>query len=282
MPYWPPLYPETKPVNWICPNCRQPLLSRDNTLVCADNHCFDRAKEGYVNLLPANRKRSKEPGDNREMIDARRRVHAAQYYRPLAQRIASELAQYLDGPATALDLGCGEGYYAGTLLEQLRGTQLFGVDVSKPAIRLAARSVADAQFAVASSFDVPLADATVDVAFSVFAPTGAAELGRLLKSKGCFLDVSPGPRHLWQLRQMIYDQPRPHSDSMRTLPGFRLLKQELLDFELALEGQGLQDLIAMTPYAYGGRRESKAQLNALEKLSLQGSFAMTLYQREQD
>ena len=270
---------EATTLNWTCPNCRQPLQHRDNSLVCAANHCFDRAKEGYVNLLPANRKRSKDPGDNREMIEARRRVHAAERYRPLALRIATLLGAEVGDAATVLDLGCGEGYYDGVLLEQIKGIGLFGVDVSKPAVRLASRALPAGNFAVASSFDVPLADASVDAAFSVFAPTGDAELGRLLKPGGCFLDVSPGPRHLWELRQMIYEQPRPHAPVERSLVGFDRLEHELLEFTLDLEGQGLQDLIAMTPYAYGGRRESKSQLDTLQGLNLQASFSLALYRR---
>ena len=104
-------------VPWCCPLCGDPLSQRDRALSCPSRHSFDIAREGYVNLLPANRKRSRDPGDNREMIEARRRVHAADVYRPLAERLASLVSETAGGDARVLDLGCGEGYYAAVLLQ---------------------------------------------------------------------------------------------------------------------------------------------------------------------
>ena len=269
-------------MNWTCPNCHQPLTPRDNSLLCPANHCFDRAKEGYVNLLPANRKRSKAPGDNREMIDARRRVHATRLYQPLADRIADVLGDNLNPllRPRLLDLGCGEGYYSAELLRYLPGVSLYGVDVSKPAVRLAAKACPAGEFAVASSYEVPLADASIDAALSVFAPTGEAELKRLVAPGGWFLNVAPGPEHLWELRQVIYEQPRPHAAPQTRIPGFEEARQQLLEFQLELEGQQLQDLIAMTPYAYGGRREQKQQLNTLNSLVVRASFSLSLFRRQ--
>ena len=247
--------------------------------MCPANHCFDQAKEGYVNLLPAHRKRSRDPGDNREMIDARRRVHQSKLYQPLADRISRELGKQVRDEASLLDLGCGEGYYSGELLRQLAGVRLHGVDISRPAIRLAARACPDGEFAVASSFDVPLADASVDVALSVFAPTAEAELRRLVAPLGCFLRVTPGPLHLWELRQALYARPRPHPAPTARLAGFEDADQQSLQFEMQLQGQQLQDVITMTPYAYGGRREHKQQLAGLQSMRLQADFVLSFHRR---
>ena len=269
-------------MNWTCPHCQQPLSPRDNSLVCPANHCFDRAKEGYVNLLPSNRKRSKDPGDNREMVDARRRVHANKLYQPLADRIGDALGQTLHSATRWLDLGCGEGFYSAELVQRFSQVSLQGIDVSKPAVRCAAKACRGGQFAVASAFDVPMDDASVDAAFSVFAPTSDTELKRLVAPGGCFLNVAPGPDHLWELRQLIYRQPRPHAAPESRLDGFEEVSQQSLQFQLDLEGQQLQDLIAMTPYAYGGRRESKQQLQALDTLVLRAAFVLSLHRRQSD
>lgn len=255
------------------------LSKEGNSLLCEAGHCFDLAKEGYVNLLPASRKRSKDPGDNREMIEARRRVHDAQLYRPLAERMSTWIHALSDNRGTALDLGCGEGYYTGLLHREVGNMSVYGVDIAKPAVRLAAKSCPEVCFAVASSFDVPLADESVDVAFSVFAPTGAEELARLVRPAGYYLDVSPAPAHLWQLRELLYEKPRPHEQVIRALPEFESVDDQRVEFSLQLAGAQLDDLIAMTPYAYGGRREHKRKLTQLDSLELQVAFSLKLYKR---
>ena len=37
----------------ICPVCKNELFFENKTAKCENNHCFDLAKEGYVNLLSA-------------------------------------------------------------------------------------------------------------------------------------------------------------------------------------------------------------------------------------
>ncbi|MFP5340714.1 MAG: putative RNA methyltransferase, partial [Gammaproteobacteria bacterium] len=75
----------------ICPICQAPLSALDNGVVCAANHRFDRARQGYLNLLPVQHKNSRDPGDNQAMVEARRRFLDGGHYAPLARRLA-ELA----------------------------------------------------------------------------------------------------------------------------------------------------------------------------------------------
>ena len=95
---------------WMCPHCAQPLEARESGLSCVNGHRFDRAREGYVNLLPVQHKRSKNPGDNSEMVRGRRALHQAQLYRPLAEVLCDLVATCTDA-SRLLDIGCGEGYY---------------------------------------------------------------------------------------------------------------------------------------------------------------------------
>ena len=81
--------------------------------MCVNGHCFDKAKSGYVNLLPPNRKNSVSPGDNKEMIQSRVRVMNKGYYKPLAEAIGKIFAEF--NPASVLDAGCGTGYLCGEL-----------------------------------------------------------------------------------------------------------------------------------------------------------------------
>ena len=113
---------------WSCPHCQVPLQPGSNgaSLVCANRHEFDRAREGYVNLLPANRKRSREPGDSAEMIAARRRVHESGAYVELATAITGQMASQATMKAMQ-DQGCGEGLYQDAMAAAQPAAQLLSL-----------------------------------------------------------------------------------------------------------------------------------------------------------
>ena len=71
----------------ICPNCGEKILYIGTQYSCPRNHCFDIAKEGYINLLLPNQKKSKEPGDDKTMVDARQKCLNNGYYQPLRDKI---------------------------------------------------------------------------------------------------------------------------------------------------------------------------------------------------
>lgn len=113
---------------FVCPHCRQPLTQHAKSFVCTNNHSFDLAKQGYLNLLPVNAKNSREPGDDKAMVQARTRFLDLGYYRPVANHIATCLKHYAKAVANTdtsditestglrvLDIGCGEGYYTSSL-----------------------------------------------------------------------------------------------------------------------------------------------------------------------
>ncbi len=108
-------------MTYQCPICQQSLSKSESYFRCENNHQFDIAKEGYVNLTPANQKRSKAPGDNAEMMQARRRFLELGHYSPLSNRIASICSDVIrtDTPSL-LDIGCGEGYYTAQVSSKLR------------------------------------------------------------------------------------------------------------------------------------------------------------------
>ena len=119
-------------MTYICPLCRSELVQDGKQWRCGQNHSFDQAKEGYVNLLPVQKKNSRDPGDNKQMMQARRAFLNAGYYQALSDRV-NELAQeYGKGQPEILDLGCGEGYYS-ERLQQAVGGELYGLDISRTA-----------------------------------------------------------------------------------------------------------------------------------------------------
>lgn len=189
-------------IELACPICQETLDSQHSTLRCPRGHAFDRAKEGYVNLLPAHAKRSKHPGDDKAMLQARRRFLNAGHYQPLM-----ELLDQFDHRGNGLDLGCGDGWYSKGL-----GCNA-GVDISKDAIKMAAKASkgSDIQWVVASSAHLPFAANQFDWVLSVFAPLYPEAVRAVTRPQARVLWVGPAPNHLNELQSLIYDAPQPHT-----------------------------------------------------------------------
>jgi 23S rRNA (guanine745-N1)-methyltransferase len=249
------------------------------SLQCASGHNFDVAKEGYVNLLPSHKKNSLEPGDSAQMIAARRRVHSAGLYRPVHEAIFSQLSAY-PSPATVLELGCGEGYYSNALQQHWPAAQVGAIDISKTAVRLAAKAYPQVAFAVASSFDIPVPSDSHELLLRIFAPTKDAEVHRVLKEGAHYLELTPAPRHMWTLRSALYQTPKPHVDARSEIPGLECCDQQLLEFEIDVEGELLKDLVAMTPFAHRGHREKRERLLAGQGVTVEMAFSLRLFRRQ--
>lgn len=192
-------------MSFSCPLCHQPLSREKNSYICPQRHQFDMAKEGYVNLLPVQHKRSRDPGDSAEMMQARRAFLDAGHYQPLRDAIVAQLRERLDDKATAvLDIGCGEGYYTHAFADALPEITTFGLDVSKVAIKAAAKRYPQVTFCVASSHRLPFSDTSMDAIIRIYAPCKAEELARVVKPGGWVITATPGPRHLMELKGLIY------------------------------------------------------------------------------
>ncbi|MBE8771282.1 putative RNA methyltransferase, partial [Klebsiella quasipneumoniae] len=163
-------------MSYSCPLCHAPLSRSDNHYSCPQRHQFDLAKEGYVNLLPVQFKRSRDPGDSAEMMQARRAFLDAGHYQPLRDAIAERLRHA--APQALLDIGCGEGYY--THAFAAIASRSWGLDVSKPAIRAAAKRYPQVNFCVASSQRLPFSDNSFDAVVRIYAPCNAGELARVV------------------------------------------------------------------------------------------------------
>lgn len=242
------------PMNdFSCPLCHLPLSINSQGLGCANRHQFDRAKEGYFNLLPVQHKHSREPGDAKAQLQARRKFLQAGFFSPLKQHLQSLLPS---GAQSLLDIGCGEGYFTQGFAEALPHAQIYGIDIAKEGVRLAAKTAKSCGldsrlvYAVASSVDLPLADESVDVITRIYAPSRDAELCRVIKPDGKLVIVAPGEQHLLGLRRRIYREVRPHQ--LTPVPeGFRLVDQQQLQADLKISHPELcAALLEMTPFAW--------------------------------
>lgn len=258
--------------SWRCPTCKDTLFLEGKQWRCKSNHCFDIAKQGYVNLLLAHHKNSSQPGDNADMVKARRDFLSQGHYAPLAEKVSFLIANhsYRDS-INILDIGCGEGDYSlrisRSVALQTISKHVKGIDISKSAVQMAARSNKAADFAVASAFKLPLFKDCVDVAIQIFSPSDEQEVARVLKSKGLWICANPGPEHLWQMKELVYQTPQEHRLNDEIPTGFSELSRESLVFDIALsDAQCRENLLAMTPFFWSISSDKKAMLR--EKLAL--------------
>jgi 23S rRNA (guanine745-N1)-methyltransferase len=303
--------------NFKCPSCDQALILQDTvqpqTYRCNNQHSFDLAREGYLNLLLAQNKRSRNPGDSDEMIRSRQRFLNAGYYQPLSDAIVTAVAKAASGPEqTVLDLGCGEGYYMhqlrialdsralGSRASESRASEsrapeskapnqnttklnLLGMDISKFAVRLAAKRKMDARLAVDSVYTIPLFENRIDTAISVFSPISVEETARVLKPNGQLIMVGPGAEHLSGLTSLIYERSLPHGGNTASLEKasqFNLLEQIEIKQSIVVSGSDILDLLKMTPYYWHSRPEQQEMLATLDKLETVIHFNINIYQNQ--
>lgn len=285
-----------------CPLDGAPLQRSGASWRCAAGHCFDLAAQGYVNLLPVQNKRSRDPGDSKEMVAARRRFLEAGHYRPIADAVA---AAVLDGaPAdrtlACLDAGCGEGYYLRQLAAAAGAAHrlaLLGLDISKWAVQAAAkRDLQDARgtagatanpcaaWVVGSNAGLPVLPATLDRVLCMFGFPVYPEFARVLRPGGELLQVDAGPDHLRELREVIYPVLKPERPAERLAPGgFVHLGTETLRSRIHVDGNAqIADLLAMTPHLYRASAEGRARAAALNALTMTVDVRLARYRRLDD
>ena len=267
-----------------CSVCGQPLTFDEKNARCPKEHCFDRAaRGGYVHLLRQHRRGSSDPGDSAAMCQARTRFLEGNWYGPLRDTVAKLAADC--APKDILDAGCGEGYYTGKLEACLRekgiSPRVAGFDISKSAVRAAAGKYKGCQFAVASAFAVPAADASADCLTNVFAPIVPEECKRVVKPGGVMILAVPGPRHLYGLKEILYDAPYENEYRETEYPGFVFVRRETVAETLILDnGEQIQNLFAMTPYYWKTPESGSRRLAQTAHLETEIRFDFLIYRRK--
>lgn len=266
-----------------CPKCQQKLdlVLHQNTKSyrCENGHCFDLAKQGYVNLLLVEKKKSKNPGDDALMIKSRETFLNQGYYACLAEELAGQLNQ-LGCQATfnLLDIGCGEGYYLQKIVAQ-KTWGIAGIDISKYGVKLAARRNPTGRFAVASAFDLPFFEHEFDAAISVFSPVSVDETLRVIKPGGSLFMVGPGPRHLAQLAEKIYQKVECHKGNnvLHEHPKFKLMQSKKITENISVDNLYVLDLLRMTPYYWTATAEQQEAIASLPSLQTEIEFEINHY-----
>ncbi|MDY4784339.1 putative RNA methyltransferase [Pygmaiobacter massiliensis] len=268
---------------FCCPLCGKKLVKQQGTLRCLNRHSFDIAAEGYTHLLPANRKHSAVPGDDKQMVAARRRFLEAGFYAPFANKLCELVGETVADIAhpVLLDAGCGEGYYTAQMAVENPQMRTAGFDISKFAVKAAAKKYPGIEFAVASIFHIPAPAESVDCVVDIFAPAVPEEFARVLKKGGRWIYAVPGARHLYGMKEVLYAQPYENEVKDTEYPGFRFEKRVSVQAEITLpDAESIEALFSMTPYYWNTPKEGAERLRALTTLKTEIAFDFLVYQRK--
>lgn len=269
---------------FICPVCGEALIKSDNQFSCRSGHCFDIAKQGYVNLLRSQKSSAKHHGDDKTMVLARKNFLEKGFYSPLADALCKAVLKYAANPVSVLDAGCGEGWYCSKICESLKCadicTVFTGIDISKDAIKLACRNCTGGFFAVASVFNIPVADSSQDIVLNIFSPSADDEYRRIIKKGGMLIRVVPLERHLFSLKEKIYDSAILNPPVTTSLDGFALKENINVCYELTLSSnEDIMNLFKMTPYYYKTGRKDQEKAEKLTYLKTDIQFGILIYQK---
>ena len=260
-------------LRFLCPNCKAPLAEKGRDAACANGHLFDRAKEGYFYLLPP---KSAAPGDNAEMVRARRDFLDCGFYSPLQEAIANEIVARFDCPITLVDAGCGTGFYLSKIIEKRQNADdvYIALDISKNAVKICAKRNRSAECAVASVYDIPLPDNFADVVVCVFSPFAMDEYTRILKDGGILILAYPCENHLIELRHALYKNVREVATSLpKSSLDFESKQEITYSFSLDSSKQ-ISDLLTMTPYVYRAPKTAVEDVKAKTHMSLTADFCL--------
>lgn len=250
-----------------CPVCRSAMHRQENSLLCEKRHCFDVARQGDVNLAPG----KKESFYTKELFLSRAKVFECGIFDPVIDEITRAVHAHARDARVLLDAGCGEGYYTRRVCEGKALTRL-GFDLSKEAIRLAAKSDKGGSYFVGDLANIPLQDGCADVLLDVFTPANYAEFGRVLKRGGLLIKLAPRSGYLAQLREAAQSQLRhTHYDGGKVedyaKERMNLIEHKAITYTLPVTQETVFHLARMTPMLAGVD---------MEKLDLSGVTQITI------
>lgn len=267
-----------------CPICAKRLMLEEKRAICPEGHSFDRARQGYWNLLLSSS--SGGHGDDAEMLRARRTFLEKGYYQSLACAVSESVCRLFPQDGVLLDAGCGEGYYTQKVTERLfragKKVRLFAFDISKEAVKMTAgRMKKEGNFFVASTYHIPMESESADMILSLFAPYSEGEFLRVLRPGGFLCRAVPLEDHLYSLKCAVYDAPTRNEGKASVGEGWNRISEERIRGMAHLQTpEEIEALFAMTPYARKTGQKDREKLKKLTSLDTQLDFGILLTQKK--
>jgi len=271
-----------------CPVCNERLTKLNNTYKCLKGHSFDINKKGFVNLLLANQGHSSNPGDSKEMVDARTNFLNKGYYEELRELLCKLIDKYIPNTGVFCDLACGEGYYTHKIHKYLNTNKditSYGVDLSKFAIAEATRkmrveNIKNLNYSIGNLMYLPYLDKSIDLALNCFAPFFEDEFARIIKEKGYFIRVLPNEKHMFELKEILYKEVKLNTRKETSLSKFILIHEEELVYKKEFnDSEDLLSLFKMTPLYYKSNLDVLEKIKKINKLNLTLGFTVLVYER---
>lgn len=286
--------PPSPGVLLLCPVCRGPLAAgpdgassgspgREHApqlLSCAGGHRFDAARQGYFNLLTG-RGTSFQP-DTAEMVQARIDFLGSGHFHGLADALCAAAREAAVNRPVVLDAGAGTGYYLSRLLEAVPVSAAVALDISKFALRRAAKLLPGALCLVCDLWQpLPVADSSVDLLLNVFAPRNPPEFARIVKDGGVLLVVTPLPQHLQEIAGTagLLGVPGGKGDDVAaSLAGaFDLISTRTMEFTMTLGPRDVRNVAMMGPAGHHRRPADLSNLSG--ELPVTAAFTLQSYSR---
>ena len=254
---------------FACPVCAEPLgldALRPHVLVCGQGHCFDIAREGYVNLLLSSQRRSSQAGYAKAMLDGRRALFEQGFFGSLVDAVYGAVADNAGaGNSLVLDAGCGEGSVLTEVCARgradVRALCGFGLDISKQGVRCAAKQDAHSLWCVANlRRRLPFQAGTFGLVLNVLSPGNWAEFHRVLAPGGVLIKVAAAEDHLQQYRDAIYEAGRTEAlDDSKAVADmaeqFDVRTRRRVTYTVPMNCAATGHLIAMSPLTWKGKRD---------------------------
>ncbi len=272
-------------LRYICPVCGRTMDISGHSYVCPARHSFDIARKGYVNLLTTSGRNPAKAGDDPDMVKARTAFLDSGHYERLARTVGGMAGDHAPC-GSVIDSGCGEGYYTAIYAAMQPDAFFHGIDISKTAVnhcmtRIHAAGLNNAAFAAASSYALPFESSSADMVISTFAPVVNDEYARVLKKDGVLVVVSPSPRHLFELKAAVYDEPYENKANSYGLDSFAEEDRRILEYQTTLvSAQQIHDLFLMTPYFYKTSAEGMERLSRLDSLDVTCGFVIQVFRKK--
>lgn len=208
------------------------------------------------------------------MVDARTQFLEKDYYDFMRQFVKNKIME--NKVDTLVDAGCGQGYYTKEFADCVKNSYAF--DLSKEAIHYASKQDKKTQYFVASLFEMPFFDESVDCMTTIFTPIAREEMYRVLKKNGLLIVVGPGENHLVDLKAQMYEKVRLNDSPNEELDGFEMVSRDKI-----VKVENVKDvwaLLEMTPYRYNSPRAGLEKVQSLEELEVTFEFYVTIWRKK--
>jgi 23S rRNA (guanine745-N1)-methyltransferase len=258
-----------------CPVCKEQMqMIHLQSLVCSNRHCFDIAKQGYINLFYRANKTKYE----KKIFECRRIISRSGFFDPLYAVVSGIIINQLrnNESASILDAGCGEGSHLINIQEQIfqkRSNPLLavGIDISKEGVGIAAAEYSNAAWCVADIANCPFANHRFNFILNILSPANYSEFQRMVAVDGMVIKVIPEQGYLKELREIFYEGSEKHAYSNElTLNHFKQQFKETdvkcIRYQVNLSEPLIEPLIGMTPLSWGTSRE---RLQKVQEMNLQ-------------